>query len=119
MPKSWDEGTVTFKAVWSHAATTTNFGVAWSLQGVALSDGDAADSAFGTAVLVADTGGTTDDIYISDESTAVTIAGTPGAQDYVVFQVERTVDDAGDTLAIDARLHGIQLFYTTDAYNDA
>src|SRR4051812_8376771 len=31
MPKSWDEGTVTFKAVWSHAATTTNFGVVWGL----------------------------------------------------------------------------------------
>ena len=31
MPKSWNEGTVTFKAHWSHASTTTNFGVAWKL----------------------------------------------------------------------------------------
>lgn len=119
MPKSWNEGTVTFRAVWSHAATTTNFGVAWSLQGVALSDDDAADTAFGTKQTVTDTGGTTDDIYITSESSAITIAGTPAAQDWVVFQVERTVGDAGNTLGIDARLHGIQLYYTTDAGNDA
>lgn len=31
MPKSWNEGTVTFSPVWSHAATTTNFGVVWDL----------------------------------------------------------------------------------------
>ena len=39
MPKKWDEGTVTFKAHWSHAATTTNFGVVFDLQGVAVSRG--------------------------------------------------------------------------------
>lgn len=119
MPKSWNEGTVTFRAVWSHAATTVNFGVAWSLQGVAMSDNDAGDAAFGTKQTVTDTGGTTNNIYISAESAAITIAGTPQTQDWVVFQIERTVGDAGDTMAIDARLHGIQLFFTTDAGNDA
>lgn len=119
MPKSWNESTVTFRAVWSHAATTTNFGVAWSLQAVSFADDDAADTAFGTAVAVTDTGGTTNDVYITGESSAVTVAGTPAAQEWVVFQVERTVGNGSDTMAIDARLHGIQLFYTTDAGNDA
>lgn len=112
MPKSWNESTVTFIPVWSHPSTATNFGVSWWLQGVALSDGDAADSAFGTAVESQDTGGTTDDIYQGPESSAITIAGTPATGDWVKFQIYRDVSDAGDTLAVDARLHGILLLYT-------
>ena len=119
MPKSWDEGTVTFKPIWSHAATTTNFGVVWSLAGVALSDDDAGDAAFGTAQTSTDTGGTTNDIYIGPESAAITIAGSPAAEDLVMFQVARVPSNGSDTMAIDARLHGIVLFITTDAGNDA
>lgn len=119
MPKSWDEGTVTFKAHWSHAATTTNFGAAWALQGVAVSNDDAIAAAYGTAVIVADTGGTTDDFYSTAESSAATIGGTPASEDMVFFRVYRKHDDAGDTMAIDARLHGITLFITTNAETDA
>jgi len=119
MPKSWNEGTITAAFVWSHAATTTNFGVAWALQAVAVSDDDAADVAFGTAILAVDTGGTTNDIYVSPTTAAITIAGTPQPNDYVTFQVYRAVSDGGDTMAIDARLHGVQLYYTVDAASDA
>lgn len=120
MPKSWNAGTVTAQFLWSHAATTVNFGVRFFIQAVALADGDALDTAFGTAVgHTADTGGTTDDIYITAETAAVTIANTPSKSDYVTFQIYRDVSDAGDTLAIDARLHGVALFITTDAANDA
>lgn len=119
MPKSWNKGTVTAAFVWSHAATTTNFGVTFALQAVALSNDDAGDVAFGTEQIAADTGGTTNDIYVSPVTSAITIAGTPAANDYVQFQVRRAVADAGDTMAIDARLHGVQLYYTTDAATDA
>lgn len=118
MPKGWNEGTVTFLAVWSHAATATNFGVAWSLAGLALSDDDAQDTAFGTAIVVTDTGGTTNDLYRTAESAAVTIGNTPAEGDVVVFQVARVPADGADTMAIDARLHGIALFYTTNANTD-
>lgn len=119
MPKSWDEGTVTFETIWYHPSTATNFGVVWSLAGVALSDGNALDTAFGTAVLVTDTGGTTNAVYDSPESSAVTIGNTPAENDYVVFQVARNPAEAGDTLAVDARLLGVKVFYTTNAGNDA
>lgn len=118
-PKSWNLSTVTFRALWSHAATATNFGVVWGLAGVARSDNEAGDVAFGTAQTSTDTGGTTNNIYVSPESSAITIAGTPASGDSVQFQLNRTVADAGDTMAIDARLHGIQLFYTTNAATDA
>lgn len=118
MPESWDEGTVTFKAIWSHAATTTNFGVAWELQAVAVGDDDAIATAYGTAVAVTDTGGTTNDLYISAESAAITIAGTPQPGDTVFFRVARAPANGADTLAIDARLHGIRLYLTTSSAVD-
>ncbi len=119
MPKSWNEGTVTAVFVWEHGSTTTNFKVSWGLQAVALSDGDAGDTAFGTAQYANDTGGTTGTIYISPETSAITIAGSPAAEDWVVFQVLRKADDGtNDTLAIDARLLGVTLYIVTDAKND-
>lgn len=119
MPKSWDEGTVTAIFVWSHASTTTNFGVVWGLQAVAISDGDAGDAAFGTAQTVTDTGGTTDDIYQTSATSAITIGGTPAEGDWVAFQAYRDADNGSDTMAIDARLHGVLINYTLNAGNDA
>lgn len=119
MPKSWNEGTVTFKAIWSHPATTTNFGVVWDLQALALSDDDAIAQAYGTAQTSTDTGGTTNDLYVSPESSSITIAGTPASEDVVFFRLSRVTGNGSDTMAVDARLHGIVLFITTDAENDA
>ena len=118
MPTSWNEGTVTFAPVWSHTGGA-NFGVAFGLAGVAISNDDAGDVAFGTAQTSVDTGGTTNDIYEGPTSSAITIAGTPAAGDYVMFQINRTVADAGDTLTVDARLHGVTVFYTINAATDA
>lgn len=119
MPKGWDEGTVTAAFVWSHAATTTNFGVAWELAGVAVSDDDALDVAFGTAGTVTDTGGTTNDCYITAATSAITIAGTPAVNDLVMFQVNRAPANGSDTMAIDARLHGVRLMYSINTLTDA
>ncbi|MBI4291334.1 MAG: hypothetical protein HY661_07645 [Betaproteobacteria bacterium] len=119
MPKSWNLGTVTFKPIWSHAATTTNFIVIWGLQAVAVSNDDAIAAAYGTAQTSTDTGGTTDDLYQGSESSALTIAGTPAAEDVVFFRVFRKAADGGDTMAIDARLHAIVLYITTTADTDA
>lgn len=119
MPESWDEGTVTFRPVWSHAATTTNFGVVWDLQAVAVSDDDAIAVNFGTAVTSTDTGGTTNDLYKGPESSAITVAGTPQAGDMVYFRLSRVTGNGSDTMAIDARLSGIVLYITTTQANDA
>jgi hypothetical protein len=118
MPKSWNEGTVTAAFTWSHPSTTTNFGVVWAIQGLARSDDDALDTAFGTEQTIADTGGTTNDIYITSATSAITIAGTPASEDLVIFQVKRVPSDGSDTMAVDARLHGVTIYYTTNADND-
>lgn len=119
MPKSWNEGTVTFIPVWSHASTTTNFGVVWGMDAIAISNDDTLDVAFGTEQTSTDTGGTTNDLYEGPESSAITVGGTPTAGDYVQFRIHRNPSDGSDTMAIDARLHGVVLLYTTDALNDA
>ena len=115
MPTNWNEGTITFDYQWSHAATTVNFGVVFGLSAVAISNDDTIGAAFGTEITIADTGGTTDDMYISPESAAMTVAGTPQAGDVVYFNLARKTADGSDTMAIDARVSGITLYITTDA----
>lgn len=121
-PKSWNEGTVTAQFYWTHAGGQTAGldGVAFAIQGVAVSDDDTADVAYGTPVaMTAKDGATAEDVYVSAETGAITIAGTPAAGDICFFRVFRDVSDAGDDLDIDARLLGVRLFFTVDAGNDA
>lgn len=110
-PSNWSAGTVTFEPVWSHPSTTTNFGVVWDLQAVAVSNDDAIAVAFGTAQTSTDTGGTTDDLYTGPASSAITIAGTPTAGDMVFFRISRVTGNGSDTMAVDARLHGVRVHW--------
>ena len=116
-PKSWNEGTVTFQAFFTADSTNTGT-VSWDLAGVAVSDDDTCNVAFGTAVAPTAKAhsGTANDLDVTAESGAVTIAGTPAAGDQVFFQITRDVSD--DSLTADAKLLGIKLFFTTDSAND-
>jgi len=103
--------------VWSATGTTANT-VLWAIAGTSLGDDEVLTTAFPAPTSpAADTNSTTaDDLMISAE-VEVTIGSTPTAEDYVIFEVSRDV--SGDTLAEDARLHGIKIHYTTDTGNDA
>jgi hypothetical protein len=115
-PKMWNLGTVTFQVFWSGIAATSD--VDWSVQGVAMNDNETIDVAYGTAVVVTDNAqGAVEELLVSAESGAVTIAGTPADNDLCYFRIGRDV--SGDAMAGDARLHGIKIFYTTDALTDA
>ena len=117
-PKSWNEGTVTFQFYWSGIAATT--GVAMNLQGVAFADNDSIDTAYGTAVVVQDDAqGAVEELLVSAESGAITIAGSPSTDELVYFRLGRDVSDGNDDMAGDCRIHGVKLFFTTDAANDA
>lgn len=117
-PKSWDLGTITFQVFWTTTATDVD-GVAFGLQGVAVSDNETIDVAYGTAVVVTDDAqAAAEEMLVTAESAAVTIAGTPADDDVCYFRVFRDVSDANDDMTEDARLIGIKLFFTTDARND-
>ncbi len=115
MPKSWNEGTITAQFLWS-AGVTGN--VIWAIQGVAISDDDLIDSAFGTAQSVTDGVTATTDVMISAETSAVTIAGSPADSDLVCFQVYRDASNGSDTAAGDAKLIAVRLFITISAADD-
>jgi hypothetical protein len=117
MPKSYDLGTVTAQPIWKHASTSTNFGVVWDVAAGAYSDGED-PTTFGTAITSTDTGGTTNRIYAAPVTAAITIANTPAAGDWVVFRVRRAPSNGSDTMAIDAGLIGLVLFFTSNAAND-
>ena len=117
-PKSWNEGTVTFQYFWSGLAATT--GVVMKLDGVAVDNNGTIDVAYGTAVsLLDDAQGAVEELNVSAESNAVTIAGSPAVDNLCFFRIGRNVGDGNDDMAGDCRLHGIKLFFTTDAANDA
>ena len=116
-PKSWNESTITFKAFFTVTGTDTGT-VSWALSGVATADNDAIDVAFGTAVAPTAKAhsGTSGDINVTAESGNVTIAGSPSTDEMVFFNIMRDV--SADNQTGDARLLGIQIFFTTDAAND-
>ena len=119
MPKSWNEGTLTYQVYWSPASTNTGDCI-FGLQAVACADNDTIDVAYGTAVTVTDAGiGTVEDQQISSESGAVTVAGSPAAGELSYFQLFRDANAGGDTFSADARVLGVKIFFTTDAANDA
>ena len=118
MPKSWNGGSVVAQFLWKHSATATNFGVVWGIQAVSFANDDAMDEAFGAAQEVADTGGTTADLYITTEASAMTPAGSLTSEALVVFRVYRDPTNASDTLAVDAHLIGVKIHYTTNAATD-
>ena len=117
-PKSWNLGTITYRVYWAGLAATT--GVAWGLQGVAISDNSTIDVVYGTAVIVTDDAqGAVEELLVSSDSAAVTIAGTPADNDLCYFRVYRDVSDGNDDMAGDARLLGVTILYVTDAGDDA
>ena len=119
MPKSWNEGTLTYQVYW--APSTTNTGnCIFGLQAVACADSDTIDVAYGTAIEVTDAGiGTVEDQQITSESSAMTVAGSPAAGEQTYFQLYRDAADGSDTFTGETRVLGVKVFYTTDAANDA
>jgi|19_taG_2_1085344.scaffolds.fasta_scaffold08811_1 hypothetical protein len=114
-PKSWNLGTVTYQVFWSGIASADD--VDWMVDAVAMNDNETIDVAYGTPIVVTDNAqGAVKELLVSDESSAVTIAGTPADNDLTYFRIGRDV--SGDAMAGDARLHGVKIFFTTDALND-
>ena len=117
-PKSYNLSTISYQPYWTVTGTNTGT-VVWQLGGVAITNDETINTAFGT--LVATTAlahsGTSNDLMVSAESGAVTIAGSPADNDQCFFQINLDTSASGQTGAV--RLLGVKLFFTTDAANDA
>mgnify|MGYP006398317383 CR=1 FL=1 len=94
MPKSWDEGTLTFQAFWSPSSTDTGAALI-GLQGISVANDATSDVAFPTPVDVTDNGtGTIEDVLVSPVSAAVTV--TSAAADTYTYCLLYTSDAADE-----------------------
>lgn len=117
MPSSWNEGTVSFRAVGATSSQTGN--AVMILQALGISSGDTMDAAYGTGQASVLSLSATTTLQRGAESSAITVAGTPQASDTVNFRLYRDAKTATDTLQGDARIIGVELFMTTDAGTDS
>jgi hypothetical protein len=109
MPSNYNNGTIAARFYWT--AASGSGGVAWGIQGRAFANDDALDTAAGTAQLVTDTLIAANDMHITSATSAVTIGGTPAANTPIQFTIYRDVSDAGDDLAVEARLLGVEIIF--------
>lgn len=117
MPKSWNEGMVTFIPYWT--AASGSGGVVWQMQAVATSNDDALDAAPGTGQTSTDTLIAANDCHIGPTSSAITIGGSPAENDLVYFEITREVANGSDTLTADAKLIGVKILMNLNAATDA
>jgi len=75
--------------------------------------------AYGTAIVVTDDNiSAAEDCLVTATSSAVTVASA-AADTMTFFRIFRDISDANDDMTEDARLIGVQIFFTTNAGNDA
>lgn len=119
-PKAWNKGTLTARFVWTPDSGNAG-NVVWGIHGVSIGDGQADETALGTAVLVLDAAGSTDKfIRVTDPTAVITVGGgTPVENELVLFRIYRDADNGSDTYATDAFLHGVILYWTASVGNDA
>ena len=117
-PKSWDRLLLQYQTYWSVAGTNTGT-VQFAMEAVAVSSDDPFGATFGTVVpnVALAASGTANDLMVNAKSGDLTVGGTPLEGDQVIFQIYR--DISGGPQTSDARLHGVKIFFTTNAENDA
>jgi hypothetical protein len=115
-PKQWDGGTITFVPYWVADNGTAAQTVIFRLSGVAVSDNNTSDAAFGTAQSSSDAFISTTVRHIGPTSAAITVAGSPADADMIDLNLDRNA--ASDTHAGEVALLGFVLLYTTNAGRD-
>ena len=108
MPSNYNNGgTITARFYWTAASGSGT--VEWAIQGRAFANDDSLDTAAGTKQSVNDTLIAADDMHITSATSACTIGGTPAANTPIQFTIYRDVSE--DTLAVDARLLGVEILF--------
>jgi hypothetical protein len=118
MPKGWNEGALDINYVWAHPTTTTNFGVVMDFYAAGYGAGETLNNAAWTGFgIMADTGGTTNTLYVSDTIT-LTPEGTLGNEDLVTIYGARRPANSADTMTVDMYLLGVTIKYTINSAKD-
>jgi hypothetical protein len=117
-PKQWNKGTLSFQAFWTADDTGTDQ-VVWGLRGVAVSDSETIDVAYGSEVQVTDNNqGVANELMVTAESGSLTVGGTPVDNDICYFRIRRYIPGSPAQVPADARLIGIKLFFVNETMTD-
>lgn len=119
LPKRWNHGTFTLVLYWKTTGTTGN--VVWSVDATLRNNGSIINQTFGTAVtLTSAAQGTANALTETALTTALTAGGASAANNSLAqFRIYRNGGVGSDTLAAPAILLGWQLYFTSNAGNDA
>lgn len=116
LPAMWDHtATIRFRVTYTQASTSAG-GVTWELHYQSVADDESGDGTWlggGASWQIDDTAGTGEDIYTTAWATGGTF--TSADADLLVLRITRAVGDANDTMALDAKLIGVEVEWTTDA----
>jgi hypothetical protein len=107
MPSNYNNSTVRARFYWTAASGSGT--VEWAIQGRAFANDDSLDTAAGTKQSVNDTLIAADDMHVTSATSACTIGGTPSSGTPIQFTIYRDVSE--DTLAVDARLLGVEIIF--------
>ena len=107
MPSNYNNSTVRARFYWTAASGSGT--VEWAIQGRAFANDDSLDTAAGTKQSVNDTLIAADDMHVTSATSACTIGGTPSSGTPIQFTIYRDVSE--DTLAVDARLLGVEILF--------
>lgn len=112
MDEAWDRSTIKAKFYWTYTAViNSGTKVEWGIKGIASSDGEAIDTAYGTQQVIYDTRINTSNTHVSSATPAVTIGGAPALGDNIQFLVTRNTGSADDDIDIEVWLLGVLLQY--------
>jgi hypothetical protein len=103
---AWPAGWATAKVTFYWKATSATGACVWSARLRVYTNGDADDSAFGTAVTATDTAPAADS-HSQTVTTGITPSGTVTAGKLTCLGVSRDATNGSDTLAVDAFLQGV------------
>lgn len=115
LPKAWDGGTLAAQLLWTAEAAGD---VVWTVAAVALDAGTSLDAAPGAAIPVTGTLASAGTLQVTTEAGPLAPSGTPSPDGLLALKIVRVAGDLADTLAADARLIGLRLFYAVDAASD-
>jgi hypothetical protein len=103
---AWPAGWATAKVTFYWKATSATGACVWSARLRVYTNGDADDSAFGTAVTATDTAPAANS-HSQTVTTGITPSGTVTAGKLTCLGVSRDATNGSDTLAVDAFLQGV------------
>lgn len=119
MPINWDGGHITAKVYFTIPAGTMTdaLTVTFLVSGVGLGEGDALNTAMGTAVATTHTlsSDLIKEVLVTTESGNIDLGNSAAAGDLVIIRVAR---DADDTFGSTVNLIGVKIFYQTNSVTE-